>query len=278
METVYRTALAAYLQNCLLLRKPFVVFPNSTLNQKFGVHADQVPATNEYPSLGYVAIGNKGNTYEIGNGGFMFTTPVPHLARHAAGYNMIPFVARHVDDDLSAAERSNYRLRVMLPPIGGENYVAYYLRKLDLNSVVPSIELRNVNNGVITNSPFVPELSDLSPTHPVLSNPNMITADGDYLVATAKTEFVLNQSDIVNIMEACNLIYGDPRYAVISEAMLVTGLDKPLTGTFGGTTSTYTEAIAAQVAAFISQNHNLTASMTEVRLALNVGGVEPLLT
>lgn len=277
METVFRTAYAAHLSTTMLLRKPFTVLPNSTLNQKFNVHADQVPATNEYPSLGYMAIGNKGTTYEVAPGGFLLTTPIPHLARHAAAYNTIPFIVRPVGDDISAAERANYRMRVILS-IGGQNYVAYYLRKLDLNNTTPTVELRNVNDGIITNSPFVPELSDLSPTHPVISNPNLNTANGDYLVSTAKTDFILNQSDITNIMEACNILYGDPRYAVINEAMLVTGLDKPLTGVFGGTTSTYTEVIAAQVAAFIHQSHVLTDSTHEVKISLNVGGVEPLLT
>lgn len=277
MENVQRTLFAAHLQTCMILKKPFTVLPNSTLNQKFSVHDDQVPGVNEYPSLGYVGIGNKGMTYDLAAGGFLLTTPVPHLARHAAVYNFIPFLVRRADDDISATERLRYRMRVPMS-IAGVPHIAYYLRKLDLDGVTPTVELRNVNNGVITNTPFTPEVSDLTPTHPVLSNVNLNTADGDYLVSNAKTPFILNQADITNIMEACQLIYGDARYAAINEVALITGIDKNLPGQFGSATSNYTEVIAAQVAAFISQNHVLNNSTSEITIGLSVGSPEPLLS
>lgn len=275
METVQRTAYSAHLQTCKLLDKPFTVVPNSTLNQKFNLFASQVPASNEYPKLGYIGIGNKGTTYELVAGNFLLTTSIPHLSRHAANYNFIPFVVRPVANDISAEERLKYRLRVPTT-IGGQQYIVYYLRTLNLSNVIPTIELRNVNDGVITNTPFIPDLSDLSPVHPVLSNPNLNNPNGDYLVSTAKITFVLNQADITNIMEACEILYGDPRYAVINEICLVTGVDKIQSGVFGGTTSNYTDVISAQVAAFISQNHILTDSTAEIEIGLNVGSVEPL--
>lgn len=276
METVTRTIYSAHLQTCRLLEKPFTVLPNSTLNQKFNLFADQEPATNEYPKLAYIGIGNKGTTYELVTGNYLLTTTIPHLARHGSPYNALPFLVRPVNDDISAQERMQYRLRVPMT-IGGVQYVAYYLRVLDLSTVVPTVELRNVNDGIITNVPFTPDLSDLSPKHPVLSNPNLNNPNGDYLVSTAKINFVMNKYDIDNVMDACEVIYGDSRYAVINEICLVTGVDKIQTGVFGGVTSSYTDVIAAQIAAFISQNHILTASTSEIEIGLNVGSVEPLL-
>lgn len=276
MDTVTRTVYSAHLQTCKLLDKPFTVLPNSTLNQKFNLFADQVPATNEYPKLAYIGIGNKGMTYELVPGNYLLTTVIPHLPRHASAYNSIPFLIRPIDDDITAQERTQYRMRVQLN-IGGQMFVAYYLRVLDLSAVVPSVELRNVNDGIITNVPFTPDLSDLSPEHPLLSNPNLNNPSGDYLVSTAKIRFLMNRSDIENVMDACEIIYGDARYAVINEVTLVTGVDKIQTGVFGGVTSSYTDVIAAQVAAFIAQNHTLTASTSEIDIGLNVGSVEPLL-
>lgn len=276
MESVVRTIYGAHLQTCKLLEKPFSVFPNSTLNQKFNLFADQTPVGGEYPKLGYLCIGNKGTTYEVVSGNYLLTTPIPHLARHTGLYNLIPFLVRGINDDIGAGERMNYRLRVPIT-LGGNQYVAYYLKTLDLNNVTPSIELRNVSDGIITNVPFAPDLSDMTPTHPVLSNPDLNNPNGDYLASTAKVSFKLNQSDITNIMDACELIYGDPRYAVINEIGLVTGLDKVQTGSFGGTTTNYTDVIAAQICAFISQNHILTTSTSEIEIGLNVGSVEPLL-
>lgn len=277
METVTPTIAAAHLQTCKLLKKPFTVLPNSTLNQKFGIYADEMPATNEYPGLAYLGIGNKGATYELAPGGFLLTTPIPHLPRHAALYNMIPFVVRPADDDLTASERMKYRLRVPMTTNGGQNVVAYYLMPLDLTNTTPEVELRNVNDGVITTSPFVHALSDLSPVHPVISNVNLNNPNGDYLVSTAKTVFTLDQGHITNIMEACSILYGDPRYAAINEVCLFTGIDKVVQGVFNGVASNYTESIATQAAAFISQSHILTASTREVEIGLNIGSVEPLL-
>ena len=276
MESVVRTIFSAHLQTCKLLEKPFSVIPNSTLNQKFNLFARQTPPSGEYPKLGYIGIGNKGTTYEVVSGNYLLTTPIPHLARHSSLYNFIPFLVRPVNDDISAGERLKYRMRVPIT-IGTEQYVAYYLKALDATNVVPSIELRNVNDGVITNTPFSPDLSDLTPVHPVLTNPDLNNPNGDYLASVAKLTFRLNQADIVEIMDACALIYGDPRYAVINEIALVTGLDKVQTGSFGGVTTNYTDVISAQIAAFISQNHILTESTSEIEIGLNVGSVEPLL-
>jgi hypothetical protein len=161
--------------------------------------------------------------------------------------------------------------------INNTQYVAYYLRTLAINDIIPSVELRNVNNGVITTNSFTPTLSDLNPTPPNISNTNLNDPNGDYLVSTAKVNFVLNQQDINEILNACNLLYGDPRYAVINEIALCTGIDKVLQGTFGNTTSNYTDTIATQVAAFISQYHALTTNTTQVEIALDIGSVEPLL-
>lgn len=276
MEQVTRTVYSAHLNTCKLLNKPFTILPNSTLNQKFNLFTNEVPNPNEYPTLAYIGIGNKGASYEVTSSGYVLTTPIPHLARDASLYNFIPFVIRDINNDLSATERLKYRLRVPIT-IGSTQYVAYYLRVLNLTSVVPSVELRNVNNGVITTNSFTPTLSDLTPTPPDLSNVNLNDPNGDYLVSTAKVTFTLNQDDITNIMDACNLLYGDPRYAVINEIALCTGVDKILTGTFGNVTSNYTDVIAAQVAAFISQYHALTASTTQVEILIDLGSVEPLL-
>lgn len=276
METVQRSIYAAHLQTCKLLNKPFTVLENSTLNQKFNVYPEEQPPVNVYPNLAYIAIGNKGATYDVGQGSYVLTTPIPHLARHASLYNHIPFILRHATNDLTPGERLLYRMRVPVA-VGGENYFAYYLRVFDMSTVVPTVELRNVSDGVITNTPFTPELSDLTPTHPVLTNNNLVTADGDYLVSTAKVVFTLNQQDIVNIREACQILYGDPRYAVINEIAICTGIDKIVSGVLGGTTINYTESTVTQIAAYLSQYHALTSSTAEVKIGLNVGSVEPLL-
>ena len=276
MNNVVRTIYSAHLQTTRLLKRPFTILPNSTLNQKFNLFPNEVPNAGDYPVLAYIGIGNKGASYDITTSGFVLTTPQPHLPRHASLYNFIPFVIRSISNDLNSTERLKYRLRVPIT-IGGNQYVAYYLRRLNIDNVTPSVELRNVNNGVITTTSFTPSLSDLSPTPPNLSNVDLNNPSGDYLVSTAKITFTLNQQDINEILSACNLLYGDARYAVINEIALVHGVDKVVQGTFGNTVSNYTDVIAAQVAAFLSQYHALTPNTTQVQIELDIGSVEPLL-
>lgn len=276
MDQITRTIFAAHLSTCKMMNRPFSVLPNSTLNQKFNVHPNEVPSINEYPVLGYIGIGNKGASYEVTTSGYVLTTPIPHLPRDASLYNFIPFVVRDINDDISSTERMKYRMRVPIQ-INNTTYVAYYLRALSIQDLIPTVEMRNVAGETITTTTFTPTLSDLSPTPPVLSNTNVNDPNGDYLVSTAKVTFTLNQTDVANIMDACALLYGDPRYAVINEIALCTGLDKIVQGLFGATTNNYTDTIATQVAAFISQYHALTPNTTQVTIDLDIGSVEPLL-
>lgn len=281
MNQVQRTIYSAHLATTKMLSRPFSILPNSTLNQKFNIHANEIPSINEYPTLMYIGIGNKGASYDITTNGFVLTTPIPHLPRDASLYNFIPFVVRPIENDLSAIERLNYRIRVPMS-IGSSNYVAYYLRVLDVSNIIPTVELRNVDNENISVSSFTPDISDLSPTQPDISNININNPNGDYLASTAKISFNLNQEDINNIMEAADTIYGDARYAVINEIALCTGVDKVVQGIFGSpennVMNNYTDSIATQVAAFISQYHALTPATTEVNINIDVGSVLPLLT
>ena len=276
MEPNVRTIYAAHLSTCKLLNRPFSVLPNSTLNQKFNLFKDEVPALNEYPVLGYIGIGNKGCSYEVTQNNFVLTTPVPHLPRDASLYNFIPFLVRDINNDISSTERLKYRMRVLIT-INNTTYAAYYLRALSINDVIPTVEIRNVLNENITTNSFTPSQSDLAPTPPNISNTDLNTANGDYLVSTAKVDFTLNQNDIQEIIDACNLIYGDPRYAIINEIVLCTGIDKILQGTFGSTVGNYTETIATQAATFVAQTHTLTANTSEVKIQFDIGSVEPLL-
>lgn len=276
MHTI-RTIAAAHLSTCRALGRPFTVLPNSTLNQKFNIHSSEEPRLNEYPIVGYVGIGNKGVDYELTTSNYLLTKPIPHLPRHTSLYNFIPFVLREKSNDLSSIEKGKYRLRVPIT-IGSTDYIAYYLKALSLNNIVPQIELRNVTNGNITTSIFEPDNSDLAPVHPDISNIDLNNPSGDYLVSTAKINLVLSREEIENIMEACDIIYGDPRYATINEIALCSGIDRTLQFTQLGVGINYTDIVAAQVNAFIYQYHALDESSNEITIRFDIGSSEPLLT
>jgi len=152
---IVRTVYGAYLQTTQLLGLPMVLKPNSTLNEKFNIHDNVALASSDIPRLNYVSIGNGGHRMVVGTNGIARPEPVQHTPRDAALYNHLPFVLRLPGDDLTAQERMQYRLR-RLETHDGTVYVAYYMKLLDLSNTLPQLELRTVNEGVTTSTPFVP--------------------------------------------------------------------------------------------------------------------------
>jgi hypothetical protein len=105
-----------------------------------------------------------------------------------------------------------------------------------------------------------------------------LVTTGDYIAANAKVPFTMAVTDIEEFMNVCNVIYGDPNYAIISEIALCSGVDRVVTGDFNGASIGYTEAIAMQVCNFIGTFLPMNAINRNMTVMLNVGSVEPLLT
>ena len=276
MDNNVRSIYGAYLQTCALLGFNVDIKPNSTLNQKFDLFPNEIFSSGEIPTVKYLTIGNGGHTASMGVDGLPLINPVPHSPRHAALYNHLPFIIREVTEDLTPAERLMYRLRVPRT-IDNVNYVCYYAKVLDLSMVEPKIELRNNTNGIITATDFTPSLADLNPVKPVIPVNGNITSTGNYLASTAKIEFVMNEAEITELLNACNIIYGSDNYAFISEIGLCSGVDRNLMGNFGGPPSAYTEAVGVQIMNFISTAIPAYALSTSITQTIDVGSTSPLL-
>lgn len=276
MENIVRTALGAYLQTCQLLGKPIQIKPNSTLNQKFGIQEALTYADDDNVAMKYVAIGNGGHNMVMGANNVPRVQPIQHRPRDTALFNHLPFVLRLPNMDLTAGERAKYRLRNHVTH-DGQVYVAYWLRVLDLTDTVPQLELRTVTDGVTTSTPYSPALSDLNPTPPAIQTGQVLTTTGDYIAATAKVPFVMTPTDINELLNVCNIIYGDDSYAMISEFALCAGVDRAVTGDFNGVTAGYTEAIGVQVMSFINSFFSAKFSNSAISMNLDVGSVENLL-
>src|SRR5690606_18437856 len=129
------------LQTCMLSGLPFVVKPNTTLNERFDIESGTLPANGVLPTLHYMGIGNGGHKMVVGAGGMSKPEPIQHLATDASAFNPIPFVIREPINDLTPAERANYALRKETI-INGTAYVSYYLRRIDLSGILPTMEHR----------------------------------------------------------------------------------------------------------------------------------------
>ena len=276
MDNNVRSIYGAYLQTCALLGFNVDIKPNSTLNQKFDLFPNEIFNTGETPTVKYLTIGNGGHTASMGVDGLPLINPVPHSPRHAALYNHLPFIIREVGEDLTPGERLLYRLRVPRT-IDGVNYMCYYAKVLDMSMVEPKIELRNNTDGIITATDFTPSLADLNPVKPVIPVNGNITSTGNYLASTAKIEFVMNETEITELLNACNIIYGSDNYAFISEIGLCSGVDRTLMGNFGGPPSAYTEAVGVQIMNFISTAIPAYALSTSITQTIDVGSTSPLL-
>ncbi len=276
MDNNVRSIYGAYLQTCALLGFNVDIKPNSTLNQKFDLFPNEIFSSGETPTVKYLTIGNGGHTASMGVDGLPLINPVPHSPRHAALYNHLPFIIREVGEDLTPGERLLYRLRVPRT-IDGVNYMCYYAKVLDLSLVEPKIELRNNTNGIITATDFTPSLADLNPVKPVIPVNGNITSTGNYLASTAKIEFVMNEAEITELLNACNIIYGSDNYAFISEIGLCSGVDRTLMGNFGGPPSAYTEAVGVQIMNFISTAIPAYTLSTSITQTIDVGSTSPLL-
>ena len=276
MDNNVRSIYGAYLQTCALLGFNVDIKPNSTLNQKFDLFPNEIFNSGETPTVKYLTIGNGGHTASMGVDGLPLINPVPHSPRHAALYNHLPFIIREVGEDLTPGERLLYRLCVPRT-IDGVNYMCYYAKVLDMSMVEPKIELRNNTDGIITATDFTPSLADLNPVKPVIPVNGNITSTGNYLASTAKIEFVMNEAEITELLNACNIIYGSDNYAFISEIGLCSGVDRTLMGNFGGPPSAYTEAVGVQIMNFISTAIPAYALSTSITQTIDVGSTSPLL-
>lgn len=275
-EKTTRTVYGMYLQACTHLRIPFVLQENTTLNELLGIQANQVPDAGVYPSLGYYGLGNGGLTADVGADGTLTIVPKVFKATSAAGYKPIPLVLRPLGNDLSSADRAKYALR-RIEQRGSNSYIAYYLRRIDKTNVQAKMMLTTIVNGVKSSVPFVPDSSVLHPTPPVISNPGVITADGTYVSVAANLNVILDESDIDELYNVFDIVYGDPNKAVISELMMCSGLDKDIqVSDPGGSTFRMNEAIAVQVTDFVNVGAPLQFNSEEIKWSLDVGATEPL--
>ena len=276
MENKIRTIYGGKLQDACLLGLMYIPDDHSTLNEKFNSNASQTLPADKYPTLRYMAIGNGGHTQAVGVQNISKVVNYQHQPHHAGLFNQLPFVLREVSNDLDAGQRQRYRMR-RVETHGGKQYVAYYLRLLDYTNTVIQMEYKTVVNEVTTSTTFVPSVANLNPEPSAIANSGANTTTGDYLSTMAKAGFMMDEADIVEFQNACNILYGEDGYSIISEMAAVTGMDWTVSGDFNGVSYPYTDVICAQVFSFIQCYFPLVAGNTNLNLTLNAGTVEPLL-
>ena len=204
------------------LNRLFNVFPGENLN-------------GETPKLKYFGVGIRG-CYNADDG--ILQSAYNPKRTDMNLYSLIPIRCRPVDEDLSAAERSRYRLRVR-KLINGNEYFCYYLKVLNYTS--NEVKFKRVN--ITTGREEAYELDDnyLNPTPERPSTDTTIETSANSVIAYAEATVDVAASEV---LEYIRVNYnGDTRYAKISELGFFTGVDVEVTA--GGVT--YLESIHTQL-------------------------------
>lgn len=278
MRTITRTIYGAAMNSALYLGKGYIPPEHARLNMKFGIQATTSPDTDLRHAMQYYCIGNGGHRVVSGADGIAHTSPNNHLATDAACFNHVPFVLREVTDDLSIEERARYALRRQ-ETHNGREYFAYYAKRIDLDQVVINHRQTSVVEGSETTRAFTPTSANLNPRplEDSQTQTNVITASGDYVSASAVIEIPFNRRDADEFRNVARILYGDERYAVISEIAMVAGIDRTVTGPGPGNTNiNYTEALDVIVTTFISTYYQLNMQNNGFTFTADVGITEPL--
>lgn len=276
MDQSTRTIYSAALQDALILQVPWSRVAYTTLNEKYNIVPDLVPATGQYPAARYFAIGNGGHKMSVGAGGMSKPEPIQHRPTDAALYNQLPFVLRETSNDLTPAQQANYGLR-REETWNNVRYAAYYLKRIDFTNVAVQMLYKTVaSDGTVTTTPFVPDSSNLNPTPPTLSSTGTNVATGDYVTASALLDLLLGPDDVTELLNVANVIYQDPGYAIISELAMVSGCDKVVQYSNPSGNFNFNEVIVAQCMMFISAFYALEFANNGVDLKVDCGSTEPM--
>ncbi len=276
MENVQRTIYGAYIQTCKMLGVPIQFYNYTTLNQYLNILPNYNYPSNANPIIQYLVVGNGGSTLQQGPGGIEVPVPIQHLATDANLYNMLPLVLRTLNNDLSTTDMANYRLKKIVT-INGTQYIAYYGLLINLTNITVNMYSVTDNNGIATTQPFIPTALNLNPQPQELTALSANTVTGDYLNVSALANVNMTPAQIAEFINACNILYGNPYAAIISELGICSGFDVPNTISINNNETSYTEAVGVQINAFVNTFYAMYYSQNGLDLTYNIGASEPLM-
>lgn len=301
MRLITRSIYGSALQTARHLGIEHPIINNSSLNQalsNFTVGGQAAIVTSFNPTipvydpateteklkLQYFCIGNGGHKNFTGADGTPYAAPLPHRATDAGPYKWLPFVMRLPSNDLPAGAQGQgkYRMRRVIT-VGGQQYIAYFLKALDLTGVSAEMQQVNVVNGIAqTPQPFAPTTTNLQPTPPNITAPGVFPNAGSYLTTTAAMEIAFTAAEIEELKNVVTILQGDELYAIISEIGLCSGVDKAANGYVnsgswsGSPTLNYTEAAAVQINTHVSSYYPVAFTNDGFTFRMDAGATEPL--
>jgi len=263
-----RTIYGMSLQMHALTGKPYKVLPNTTLNEKFNINKGVLNEDNEYPTLKYYTIG-------VGGSGILDTVDGYNYSKHratdAALFEHLPFVVRRTDNDLLPQEQVRYRFK-MKKIINNIEYYCYYLRVIENESIKDEFHEINMVNGVPVLSLFDTNTDKLlSPTPKENTVMYSNTDDVKYITKVTKIPFIMLKTDLLEVQNAINVLYGYGTTKALTEIGVCTGIDKTIDGILDATVV----QIAFHYEVDVDTASTLAAEKELIR-SIEIAGMEPL--
>lgn len=270
--TSTKTIFGAALESARRSGGTFSLVEHSTLNEYFQVESGTALGSGVYPDVAYFAIGRGGHQAVTGASD---SQTVIDMKRHRINnprlFTHLPFIMREVGNDLDDTTRAKYALRV-LKTYNGTSYICYYLKRVSTTSESPTISQLTVTDGVTETDDYTQTATMLSNPQAVSSSNNVVnSSSGTYLSVTSPWPISLSADDVSEILNCCEIIYSDERYAELSEIAIVSGKDYTTTSTIGGTSVSYSEVIGAQVYTFVNTYISLPYQSDGVTMNFKIG-------
>lgn len=266
MEPIVQTVYGSQIYNANILDLDYFYQPDTTINEALSINSGAIDYTQGYnPKLKYIAIGNGGHKIVEGNNGIGIPKPIQHLSTDANLYNILPFVIRPQSNDLSVEEQANYALKTSRV-INNISYFLYYLKVINTEGINLSTVINNVQNNQTVSQPFTPNVANIYPTPPILSNNENYQVVPTTIKNSFNVSFLLNSTDIANFQQVTQIVPEAYNIAIISEMAICTGVFD----------STLGDVVGVQPSIFIATFFPIAFNLNELNYQFSLGNTQPL--
>lgn len=296
-KNITRTILSSILHSYFLLNKPYKVYHNTTLNERFGIHALEdltddpdnvsgqiggfVPEGTQCTIQAIVA-GYGGHKLVMGPDGLTpMTQTVQHRSTDFALFRHMPFALKDIaaEEDLEfrqSGDADKYLLRTVITKDSKE-YAAYYALKLNTAAIAPYIQRIHIENNEVTDTElFTFDAGNLSPIAPELPADDLMITEAEYVTVTSLMEVIFNDKVAEEYRNAAEILFGTAEMAICSELGIVTGYLSTKSMIGGG--GSREELMQAQIITHMCSYQSLANSNAGFKTTLKLGATEPILS
>ncbi len=276
-DRITHTAWGQFIQAQLLMSNPntpIILQPNTTLNEKLNIMETSRLDINDKVNVQWYCIGHGGHQILKSSNGIDYPDSVKRDPLEASLYDMVPFVLRQKNQDLTEEEARQYRLK-RIETHGGVEYYAYYLKRMTIEDK-PKVLIETTVDGVKQVKPYTVTEANLSPHKPTLSPREVVSASNTKVRVSIGASINFTEQDTENLKEVFKILYGTSKITLISEIGIVAGSDVANVSVAGGRTGN--ELKGATVVSILSVYHALHFSNNGFEERLELGEKTPLAT